>query len=178
MQATEDQNSGLFEVVAIKKILVWNLLIYIYLQCVSRSSWSATTLATLLYSVHFESKTTRKRKRKRKGNSISLVPTTAALPQISQKKVIRRRCSLVRRQHSVSFSEFHSVFQLILDMTCLALKMLSQHCHRLTWCNIFKFLPLTFVHIMYLVSDIEAFCPNCAKIASFSKKLNQKCGYL
>ena len=141
-------------------------------------SWNSIDSFALLYSIHFESKTTREKKRKRKGNSISLVPTTAALPQISQKKVIRRRCSLVRRQHSVSFSEFHSVFQLILDMTCLALKMLSQHCHRLTWCNIFKLLPLTFVHIMYLVSDIEAFCPNCAKIASFSKKINQKCGYL
>ena len=79
-------------------------------------SWNSIDSFALIYSIHFEGKTTRKRKRKRKGNSISLVPTTAALPQISQKKVIRRRCSLVRRQHSVSFSEFHSVFQLILDM--------------------------------------------------------------
>ena len=106
---------------------------YIYKLLGSRfESCNSIYSFALLYSIHFESKTTRKRKRKRKGNSISLVPTTAALPQISQKKVIRRRCSLVRRQHSVSFSEFHSVFQLILDMTCLALKMLSQHCHRLT----------------------------------------------
>ena len=49
-------------------------------------SWNSIDSFALLYSIHFESKTTRKKKRKRKGNSISLVPTTAALPQISQKK--------------------------------------------------------------------------------------------
>ena len=36
------------EVVDIKKILVPNLLIYIYLHCVRSLSWCATTLATLL----------------------------------------------------------------------------------------------------------------------------------
>ena len=36
------------EVVDIKKILVPNLLIHIYLHCVRSSSWCATTLATLL----------------------------------------------------------------------------------------------------------------------------------
>ena len=36
------------EVVCIKKILVQNLLIYIGLHCVRRSSWTVTTLATLL----------------------------------------------------------------------------------------------------------------------------------
>ena len=36
------------EVVDIKKILVPNLLIYIYLHCVRSSSWCATMLATLL----------------------------------------------------------------------------------------------------------------------------------
>ena len=36
------------EVVRIKKILAWNLLIYIGLHCVNRSSWIATTLATLI----------------------------------------------------------------------------------------------------------------------------------
>ena len=35
------------EVVCIKKILVQNLLIYIYLHCVRRSSWTITILATL-----------------------------------------------------------------------------------------------------------------------------------
>ena len=48
MQATEDQKQ--FEVVAIKKILVRNLLIYIYLHCVRRLSWSATYVATLTYN--------------------------------------------------------------------------------------------------------------------------------
>ena len=37
------------EVVDIKKILVPNLLIYIYLHCVKSSSWCATMLATLVY---------------------------------------------------------------------------------------------------------------------------------
>ena len=37
------------EVVDIKKILVPNLLIYIYLHCVRSSSWCATMLATLMY---------------------------------------------------------------------------------------------------------------------------------
>ena len=43
------------EVVRIKKILAWNLLIFIDLQCVNRSSWSATTLATLtrIYLANF-----------------------------------------------------------------------------------------------------------------------------
>ena len=36
------------EVVRIKKILVQNLLIYIGLHCVRRSSWTVTTLATLI----------------------------------------------------------------------------------------------------------------------------------
>ena len=36
------------EVVDIKKILVPNLLIYVYLHCVRSSSWCATMLATLL----------------------------------------------------------------------------------------------------------------------------------
>ena len=35
------------EVVCIKKILAWNLLIYISLHCVRRSLWIVTTLATL-----------------------------------------------------------------------------------------------------------------------------------
>ena len=35
------------EVVCIKKILARNLLIYIYLHCLRRSSWTITTLATL-----------------------------------------------------------------------------------------------------------------------------------
>ena len=38
------------EVVDIKKILVPNLLIHIYLHCVRSSLWCATTLATLIYS--------------------------------------------------------------------------------------------------------------------------------
>ena len=37
------------EVVSIKKILTWNLLIYIGLHCVRRSSWTVTTLATLFH---------------------------------------------------------------------------------------------------------------------------------
>ena len=36
------------EVVCIKKILAWNLPIYIGLHCVRRSSWTVTTLAILL----------------------------------------------------------------------------------------------------------------------------------
>ena len=45
------------EVVDIKKILVPNLLIYIYLHCVRSSSWCATMLATLTYNEWiFESK--------------------------------------------------------------------------------------------------------------------------
>ena len=38
------------EVVHIKKILLRNLLIYIGLHCVRRSSWTVTTLATLTYN--------------------------------------------------------------------------------------------------------------------------------
>ena len=41
------------EVVRIKKILAQNLLIYIGLHCVRRSSWTVTTLATLLCSEGF-----------------------------------------------------------------------------------------------------------------------------
>ena len=37
------------EVVRIKKIFSLSLLIYIYLDCVRRASWSATTLDTLMY---------------------------------------------------------------------------------------------------------------------------------
>ena len=37
------------EVVRIKKILAWNLLIYIGLHCVRRSLWTVTTLATLVH---------------------------------------------------------------------------------------------------------------------------------
>ena len=37
------------EVVRIKKILAQNLLIYIGLYCVRRSSWTVTTLATLIH---------------------------------------------------------------------------------------------------------------------------------
>ena len=37
------------DVVTIEKILVRNLLIYIYLHCVRRLSWSATYVATLAY---------------------------------------------------------------------------------------------------------------------------------
>ena len=36
------------EVVRVKKILAQNLLIYIGLHCVRRSSWTVTTLATLI----------------------------------------------------------------------------------------------------------------------------------
>ena len=42
------------EVVAIEKILVRNLVIYIYLHCVRRLSWSATTLDTLTYLANYE----------------------------------------------------------------------------------------------------------------------------
>ena len=38
------------EVVGIKKILAQNLIIYIGLHCVRRSSWTVTTLATLMIS--------------------------------------------------------------------------------------------------------------------------------
>ena len=42
------------EVVRIKKILAWNLLIYIGLHCVRRSSWTVTTLATLIYNFAYD----------------------------------------------------------------------------------------------------------------------------
>ena len=56
-QTAEEQKW--FKADAIKKIMAWNLLIYLlYLHSIRRLSWSATTLATLIvtFTAHFSAK--------------------------------------------------------------------------------------------------------------------------